>query len=97
VSSTDTYNVYGVIIDATTPYETKTDALCKLRLIDQSLNHLVNRTYMGRDSPFVNVSLFGEMAKLPRAFRIGDIIRIHRMTAQDYNGNLELKGTVHLG
>ena len=61
--------------------------LVKLRLIDHSLNAKANKIYKNTSSAHANITLFANANTsfdLPRAFRMGDIIRIHRVNIKDY-------------
>lgn len=71
-----TYNVFGVVLDASYPHKTKTGDhyVCTLKIAESA------------KSPVFTLVLFGsKFEEMPVIQRIGDIIRVHRVTVSEYN------------
>lgn len=85
LGTTDPYNIYGVVIDASIPY-VKNKCTCSVRVIDQSLNlRAAEMTSKGAIS-HIQCQMFANDTKtLPHIIHIGDIIRIHRANVSSYN------------
>ncbi|MCJ8735969.1 hypothetical protein PDJAM_G00253540 [Pangasius djambal] len=76
-------NVYGVVTFFKQPFPTKgTDYCSTLKITDQS-------------NAKVSCTIFSEsLEDHPKIFRIGDIIRLHRVKAQMFNGSMTLLTTL---
>ncbi|XP_058264602.1 protection of telomeres protein 1 isoform X4 [Hemibagrus wyckioides] len=76
-------NVYGVVTFFKQPFPTKgTDYCSTLKITDQS-------------DAKVSCTIFSErLDDHPKIFRIGDIIRLHRVKAQMFNGSMTLLTTL---
>ena len=91
MGQTEPYNLYGVIIDATFPY-VKNKCLVSIRIIDDTLNvkcarQLANssRAISGHSMTQLQLQMFAKgVGDLPHIFRIGDIIRLHRVNLGEY-------------
>ena len=79
ISSLETSNVYGVIIDATFPYKTnKKLYVCSLKIVDASM----------KGSDYATVTIYAQRFEdLPIVLRMGDIIRVHRATLRMYKNH----------
>ncbi|TNV77130.1 hypothetical protein FGO68_gene8008 [Halteria grandinella] len=77
-----TWNIYGIILDATYPHKTHGDSshyVCTLKIADQ----------LAEDGQIETCTLvlFGsKFEELPICQRVGDIIRVHRVTVTEYYG-----------
>lgn len=91
LSSVDTQNVYGVIIDATFPYKSNQNLyVCSLKIADPSLN----ASTKGGD--YATVTMYAKRFEdLPIVLRLGDIIRLHRATLRMYNNRRQFNVTMH--
>lgn len=76
-------NVYGVVTFFKQPFPTKgTDYCSTLKITDQS-------------NAKVGCTIFSEkLEDHPKIFRVGDIIRLHRVKAQMFNGSMTLLTTL---
>ena len=81
LSSQDSQNVYGVIIDANFPYKVNPNLyVCSLKIVDPSLNTA------SKGSDYASVVMYAKRFEdLPIVLRSGDIIRLHRATLRMYN------------
>jgi len=83
---TEPYNIYGVVIDAISPY-VKNKPTCQVRLIDQSLNLKAAALTGNSATTFASVQFFAnEISKLPHILQIGDIVRITKVNVTTFNG-----------
>ncbi|KAM9807675.1 protection of telomeres protein 1 [Neosynchiropus ocellatus] len=75
-------NIYGVVVFFKPPYQSRgTDICSSVNIIDQS-----NRK--------VSCTVFcAKITDHPQILRVGDIIRMHRLKAQSFNGTLNLIST----
>ncbi|KAM8861617.1 protection of telomeres protein 1 isoform 2-T2 [Synchiropus picturatus] len=75
-------NVYGVVVFFKPPYQSRgTDICSSVNIIDQS-----NRK--------ISCTIFcAKITAHPQILRVGDIIRMHRLKAQSFNGTLNLIST----
>lgn len=91
LSSVETQNAYGVIIDATFPYkQNKKLYICSLKIVDPSLNTA------GSKGDYATVTLYAKRFEdLPICLRIGDIIRLHRATLRMYNNRRQFNVSIH--
>lgn len=91
LSSVDTQNVYGVIIDATFPYKVNSSLyVCSLKIVDQSLNCAT------KGSDYASVTMYAKRFEdLPIILRLGDVIRLHRATLRMYNDRRQFNVTMH--
>ena len=82
LSSVDSQNVYGVIIDANFPYKVNQNLyVCSLKIVDPSLNTA------SKSTEYASVVMYAKRFEdLPIVLRAGDIIRLHRATLRMYNG-----------
>ena len=92
LSSVDTQNVYGVIIDATFPYKVNSSLyVCSLKIADSSLNAA---SKSGGD--YASVTMYAKRFEdLPIVLRLGDVIRLHRATLRMYNNRRQFNVTMH--
>ena len=92
LTSTDRHHVYGVIVDASFPYKAnKSTYVCSLKIIDQSLNN-ANKG----ENNYATVVIYAQRFEdLPIVHRIGDIIRLHRVTLRLYNNTRQFNCTIH--
>ena len=76
LSSVDTHNAYGVIVDATFPYKVNQSLyVCSLKIADSSLNCAT------KGGDYATVTMYAKRFEdLPIVLRMGDIIRLHRAT-----------------
>ena len=85
VSSTELYNLYGIVVDATTPHQKEEDSgkfKTQIRIIDPSMEG----TGKNNSSISLNVTFLSpSMENLPTFKKVGEIIRIHRCTIGTYN------------
>lgn len=91
LSSVDTQNVYGVIIDATFPYKQNPNLyVCSLKIVDPSLNAST------KGSDYATVTMYAKRFEdLPIVLRLGDVIRLHRATLRMYNNRRQFNVTMH--
>ncbi|XP_066580374.1 protection of telomeres protein 1 [Amia ocellicauda] len=75
----DVVNVYGVVTFFKQPFKTKgTDYCSTLTIADESCER-------------VGCSIFSDnLAAHPKIYKVGDIVRFHRVKAQEFNGKLTL-------
>lgn len=85
LGSTDLYNIYGIVIDATTPHlkvnEHNQYKSYKqhVKIIDPSMHYKYPRDHSDPNNGCISVTFFGKTPDLLPTFkRIGEIIRIHR-------------------
>jgi hypothetical protein len=84
LTSTSSFNLYGVIIDATFPHKVGGGYICSLKIIDPSLHQEVAKA---GDNDFASVVIASRRFEdLPIAHRVGDILRLHRATVRIYKG-----------
>ena len=72
-------NFYGVIVDATFPYQVNAEKMfvCSLKVVDPSLNN---------KGDFAQVVLYAnKFEDLPIVHRLGDVIRVHRANVKKDN------------
>ena len=80
LTTTDPFNFYAVIVDATFPYKVSQDRyICSLRVIDPSVN---SKT---KDKSAQVVVYAKKFEDLPIVHRIGDVIRVNRANYRMYN------------
>jgi hypothetical protein len=91
LSSVETQNAYGVIIDATFPYKTNSKLyVCSLKIVDPSLNTA------SKSAEYATVTMYAKKFEdLPIVLRIGDIIRLHRATLRMYNNRRQFNVSMH--
>lgn len=78
-NSGESYNFYGVIIDATypNPEEDRIEYICSLKVIDESINHKINQSNF--DDSVINIIIKSNSKEnLPYIYGVGEIIRVHR-------------------
>lgn len=81
---TESYNIYGVVIDAICPY-IKNKPTCQVRLVDQSLNLKAAGLTGTSATTYASCQVFAnESNKLPLVLHIGDIIRFNRVNVAVY-------------
>jgi hypothetical protein len=81
ITSSESCNFYGVIIDATFPYKRDKFFICSLKVIDPTLNPKISA------QNYATVIIYAyRFEDLPIVHRIGDIIRIHRAKLRIHNG-----------
>lgn len=92
VGSSNTYNFYGVIVDASFPHKSyKSDRfVCSLKLTDPSM--IINKE--GIVETCTLVMFAKRFEDLPISQRIGDIIRVHRASCGTYKGNKQFTANV---
>lgn len=79
-SDDDQYHFYGIVIDASFPYQTEKRYVVTCKVIDHSC-----LAKGGKLTP-VNVVFFAKTFEdLPIIQRVGDIVRVHRARFQHYN------------
>lgn len=80
-------NIFGIVTEWDAPRKTrKADLICTLKLVDPSLND--TRT---EEQYAVELSVFApDRAQLPHFRKPGDIIRLHRVRINLFNGRLQL-------
>jgi hypothetical protein len=83
-SNTDLYNLYGIVVDATTPHK-KEDKGYKthIKIVDPSLQG------NGKDGSTsgINITFMSSNPEqLPTFKRIGEIIRVHRCNIGNFKG-----------
>ncbi|KAE8616006.1 hypothetical protein XENTR_v10008690 [Xenopus tropicalis] len=72
------YNVYGVVIFFKPPYRSKgTDYCLVVTIVDQSEAKLKCMLFSGNQET------------LPKIYKVGDIVRFHRVKVQQFNGELQ--------
>ena len=79
LTTEDLCNFYGVIVDATFPYQVKADKMfmCILKVVDPTL--------CGKNQ-YAQVIMYAyKFEDLPIVHRLGDIIRVHRAKTRLYN------------
>lgn len=91
LSSQDTQNVYGVIIDANFPYKVNQKLyVCSLKIVDPSLNTA------SKGADYASVVMYAKRFEdLPICLRAGDIIRLHRATLRMYNNRRQFNVSMH--
>ena len=83
--SNESYNLYGVLIDATYPYKSNEKYLCSLKIVDPSFNLTDEDNEESESNGCCNVVIFAKRQEdLPVVPKIGDIIRIHRAGLKMY-------------
>ena len=94
LTSTDTHNVYGVIIDASFPNKVNSEKyVCSLKIVDPSVH---SKGGKASDNDYATVVIYGnKFEDLPIADRVGDIIRLHRATLRIYKGVRQFNVTTH--
>ena len=85
LTSNESHNVYGVVVDATFPYKINSERyVCSLKIIDPSLHYKGGKP---SDNDFATVVIYGKRFEdLPIASHVGDIIRLHRATLRMWKG-----------
>lgn len=85
LGSTELYNIYGIVIDATTPHLKPNEANSykrfkqHVKIIDPSFHFRQPRDPNDLTNGSISVTLFAQnLAQLPTFKHVGDIIRIHR-------------------
>ncbi|EIE21102.1 hypothetical protein COCSUDRAFT_43452 [Coccomyxa subellipsoidea C-169] len=82
-------NLYAVLIECSVPRPTRrVDWMCNARLVDPST---LGHPYLQEG---VEVLIFGPPQLLPNPDCVGDIIRIHRLTVQEYKERPQLVATI---
>jgi hypothetical protein len=91
LSSVETQNAYGVIIDATFPYKANSKLyVCSLKIVDNSLNTA------SKGADYATVTMYAKRFEdLPIVLRIGDVIRLHRATLRMYNNRRQFNVSMH--
>jgi hypothetical protein len=90
LTSTDTFNFYAVVTDATFPYKVSADRyICSMRVIDPSLN---SKT---KDKSAQVVVYAKRFEDLPIVHRIGDVIRVNRANYRMYNNQKQFNANVY--
>jgi len=86
LTSSDSVNVYGVIIDATFPYKVASGKyIASLKIVDPSLHHKGGKA---TDNDWASVVIYADKFEdLPIVSKIGDIIRLHRATVRIHDGH----------
>ncbi|CDW85854.1 alpha telomere binding protein [Stylonychia lemnae] len=96
LGKTETLNLYGVIIDASSSYQSKGYQICQIKVIDQSLNLKSSRIYNNKAMDHQVIVFFANHQKdQPQVFRLGDIIRVHRANSTEYNNSLQVIGNLY--
>lgn len=81
---TESYNVYGVVIDAISPY-IKNKPTVQVRIIDPSLNLKAAGLTGGFAATYASCQVFAnESNKLPLVLYVGDIIRFNKVNVAVY-------------
>ena len=95
LTSSETHNVYGVIIDATFPYKVNQEMyVCSLKIVDPSLN--ASSGGKGADGNYASVVIYAKKFEdLPIIHRVGDIIRLHRATLRMYSSHRQFNVSVY--
>lgn len=77
VTTSETHNVYGIIIDAAFPHKVAADKyVCSLKIVDPSL---YSKGGKPTDNDYATVVIYAKRFEdLPIANKVGDIIRLHR-------------------
>ncbi|KAK9811666.1 hypothetical protein WJX72_008016 [[Myrmecia] bisecta] len=84
-------NFWAVVAECSAPRPTKgTDWVCNITVTDPTTVLLPLGSLQGG----VEVLVFGAEAALPRLRKIGDIIRLHRISVNHYHDKLQLVGKV---
>jgi hypothetical protein len=79
LGNTELYNLYGIVIDATSPHQKKQFYRQLLKIIDPSMHYKHPRDGSDPTNGCVSVTFFAPTKEqLPQFKRVGDIIRIHR-------------------
>lgn len=84
LTSSESHNVYGVVIDATFPHKVNQEKyVTSLKIIDPSLH---SKGGKATENDYATVVIYGKRFEdLPIASKVGDIIRLHRATLRIYN------------
>jgi len=88
-------NVFGVVIGFGIPYlTTRGQWIMSVHLVDESLP-LAADEGLGVEEPVrsISINIFAEeRSALPDLSRGGDVLRLHRVHIQDFNGDIQLVG-----
>lgn len=77
LGTTELYNLYGVVIDASSPHPKKAFHRQLLKIIDPTMHY--KSSAVEQQNGCVSVTFFAHNPdQLPQFKRVGDIIRIHR-------------------
>lgn len=83
LGNTELYNLYGIVIDASSPHPKKSFHRQLLKIIDPTMHYKNNP--QDNQNGCVSVTFFAHNAEqLPQFKRVGDIIRIHRANIGTY-------------
>eukprot|EP00347_Sterkiella_histriomuscorum_P019882 403339949 len=92
-AQTDTqFYFFGVVIDAAYPYKNQNGRfLCSVKVVDHSFHHKDKGGESSNQSPQHATVIFyaKRFEDLPIIKRIGDVIRVHRATKREYQGQLQ--------
>ena len=85
LGNTDLYNLYGIVIDASSPHPKKNFYRQLLKIVDPSMHYKQPRDVSDPNNGCVSVTFFAhQQEQLPTFMRVGDIIRIHRANIGTY-------------
>lgn len=85
LGNTDLYNLYGIVIDASSPHPKKNFFRQLLKIVDPSMHYKQPRDTSDPNNGCVSVTFFAHQQEaLPTFMRVGDIIRIHRANIGTY-------------
>ena len=85
MGNTDLYNLYGIVIDASSPHPKKNFYRQLLKIVDPSMHYKHPRDVSDPNNGCVSVTFFAHgQEQLPTFMRVGDIIRIHRANIGTY-------------
>jgi hypothetical protein len=87
LGNTELYNLYGVVIDASSPHPKKSFYRQLLKIVDPSMHYKLPKNMQDPNNGCVSVTFFAPRAdQLPTFQCVGDIIRIHRANIGTYKG-----------
>ena len=94
LSSSDSHNVYGIIIDATFPHKVSADKyVCSLKIVDPTLH---SKGGKHSDNDYATVVIYAKRFEdLPICNKVGDIIRLHRATVRLYKNQRQFNVSTH--
>ena len=93
----DQVNVYGVVVDASYPSNTKDKWICSLKVVDVSL-HTTDDEDLEKQKHFehaIIVVYAKRFEDCPIVRQIGDVIRVHRANVKEYRGRKQFNVNVH--
>lgn len=100
ISSTDQYDIYGIVVDSTTPHKVEGKGYkTHLRIIDPSLQG-TGKVVGGNENvcQSINVTILAQKEEqLPVFKKLGELFRIHRCTIGNYKGNRSFLANVNYG